>query len=528
MLSVSHRLLLASSKRAQPQSGLHPNPFVKKGAAAWTSRRSSLLSTSAALPAAKEVETFLYGSSSVYAEAMYEQYQADPESVPASWRTYFDNDANGVAYHESDYASPTVAISPKPKLGSDAFVSAATSANAAAVQSDSLGVAHLIRAYQVNGHLAAQLDPLGLHNHEAFPYRPSPGPPTNDPDLDHLPVFLRPEFHGFTHADMDRRLVLRGDSTGGNKGYLEELAQSAPDKVTLRQILKELQRTYCGTLGVEYMHIGSTDQCNWIRERVEHPRWNHYDSEKKQHIFERLCFADTFEGFLAQKFNTTKRFGLDGGEVIIPALKDGIDRASELGAHSFVLGMPHRGRLNVLANVMRKPMPLIFSEFQGSHYKVEEYSKKLTRNNQHWGMSGDVKYHLGSSMDRTYPDGRKIHLSLVANPSHLECVDPLVVGKARAKQYYCGNTPEDVRAVVPILLHGDAAVAGQGVVYETLQMSNVPDFSVGGTIHVIVDNQIGFTVRHVKKCFFSMPSLRTRVPTISAVYRLHLLNNAVL
>lgn len=426
----------------------------------------------------------------------------------------------GTPYMESDFNAPTVAINPKPRPGSldyGAMTSAggvvaapAGVAAAAAFPSDSLGVAHIIRAYQVNGHLAAQLDPLGLHNKEAFPYRPTahddgteggggsnhtPVPTTTTTgEFDDLPQFLRPEFHGFAPQDLDRRLVLRGNYTGGNKGYLEELAQS-PDKVTLRQILRELRKTYCGTLGVEYMHIGNPDQCNWIRERVEHPRWNQYDVEKKQHIFERLCFADTFEGFLAQKFNTTKRFGLDGGEVIIPALKDGIDRASELGAHSFVLGMPHRGRLNVLANVMRKPMPLIFSEFQGSHYKVEEYSKKTSRNNQHWGMSGDVKYHLGSSMDRTYPDGRKIHLSLVANPSHLECVNPLVVGKARAKQYYCGNRPEDVRAVVPILLHGDAAVAGQGIVYETLQMSRVSDFSVGGTIHVIVDNQIGFTVR---------------------------------
>jgi 2-oxoglutarate dehydrogenase E1 component len=383
------------------------------------------------------METFLTGTSSVYAESMYEQYLSDPASVPSSWRTYFDNEREGIAYNEADYGSPTIAVSPKPKLGAAASSDAAATmggATGVATPSDSLGVAHLIRAYQVNGHLAAQLDPLGLFNKEAFPYRPPPGPEVDDPDLAHLPAFLRPEFHGFTAADLDRRLVLlRGESTGGNKGYLEELAQSAPDKVTLRQVLKELQRTYCGTLGVEYMHIGSTDQCNWIRERVEHPRWNHYDAEKKQHIFERLCFADTFEGFLAHKFNTTKRFGLDGGEVIIPALKDGIDRASELGAHSFVIGMPHRGRLNVLANVMRKPMPLIFSEFQGSHYKVEEYSKKLSRTDQHWGMSGDVKYHLGSSMDRTYPDGRKIHLSLVANPSHLECVNPLVVGKASVR-----------------------------------------------------------------------------------------------
>lgn len=291
-----------------------------------------------------------------------------------------------------------------------------------------MAISHIIRAYQVNGHLAAKLDPLGLHVNEAFPFRPTP-------DADGYPPELGLEYHGFSDADLDRKLFFKGRSSGGNKGYLEELASAPPGKVTLRVILEQLRKTYCGTLAVEYMHIGDPNKMNWLRERLENPRWLNYDKEKKTHIFERLCFADTFENFLSQKFNTTKRFGLDGGEAIIPALKDAIDRASELGAHSFVLGMPHRGRLNVLANVMRKPMPLIFSEFQGTNYKADDY----TKGDNKWGISGDVKYHLGSSMDRTYPDGRTIHLSLVANPSHLECVDPVVVGKARAKQYYSGN-----------------------------------------------------------------------------------------
>lgn len=271
------------------------------------------------------------------------------------------------------------------------------------------------------------MDPLGLHGMEAFPYRPAAGD-------EGFPYELSLEYHGFTEADLDRKMNFRGRSSGGNKGYLEELA-SAPHKVTLRTIVEQLRKTYCGTLGVEYMHISDPNKVNWLRQRMENPRWQFYDKEKKAHLYERLCFADTFENFLAQKFNTTKRFGLDGGEAIVPALKDAIDRSSELGAHSFVLGMPHRGRLNVLANVMRKPMPLIFSEFQGTHFNVDDF----TKGNNSWGISGDVKYHLGSSMDRTYPDGRKIHLSLVANPSHLECVDPVVAGKARAKQYYGGN-----------------------------------------------------------------------------------------
>lgn len=298
-----------------------------------------------------------------------------------------------------------------------------------AAPSDSLAISHLIRAYQVNGHEAANLDPLELFNDDTFPYRPKP-------QADGYPSNLELEYYGFSEEDLDRKLHLKGRSSGGQRGYLEDLAK-APDKVTLRSILGELRKTYCGTLGVEYMHIGDPNKMNWIRQRMENPLWNQYDKEKKAHIYERLCFADTFENFMAYKFNTTKRFGLDGGEAVVPGLKDAIDRASELGATSFVLGMPHRGRLNVLANVMRKPMPLIFSEFAGTHYSIDEYYKGDDDDNH--GFSGDVKYHLGSSMDRTYPDGRRIHMSLVANPSHLECVNPLVIGKSRAKQYYQGD-----------------------------------------------------------------------------------------
>lgn len=370
------------------------------------------------------------------------------------------------------------------------------SASLTTIPSDSLGVAHLIRAYQVNGHRSANIDPLGIYGNESFPFRPGNVKSKNDlafcrgePLADTLTV----GFHGFDpEKDLDREMNFKGIHTGGNTGFLEDLT-NMPGKVTLRKIQDRLREAYCNTIGVEYMHIGSTQQCNWIRERVESPSFLQVDKEKKIHIFERLCFADTFENFLANKFNTSKRFGLDGGEAIIPALKEAIDRASELGAHSFIIGMPHRGRLNVLANVMRKPMPTIFSEFQGTHYDLASHVK----DNKDWGSAGDVKYHLGSSMDRTYPDGRKIHLSLLANPSHLECVNPVVIGKARAKQFYYGDTEEDVRNVVPILLHGDAAFAGQGVVYETMQMAGVEDFNVGGTIHVIVNNQIGYTTNPI-------------------------------
>jgi len=336
----------------------------------WFSAQPEVVETMPAAP-----ESFLTGTGAVYAEQMLELYEQDPLQVHESWRTYFDNLNAGVAFDPADYNKPTAAVSLKP-----------TQTAAADVPSDSLGIAHLIRAYQVNGHTAANLDPLDTYSKECFPFRPCAVMDLSQ--TDGYPPQLTPEYHGFTKADYDRQLNFKGTSTGGNKGYLEELAKN-PNRVTLRQIVTELRKTYTGSLAVEYMHMGDQDQMNWMRERIEHPRWLLYDKEKKSHILERLCFADTFETFLAHKFNTTKRFGLDGGEAIVPALKDAIDRASELGAHSFVLGMPHRGRLNVLANVMRKPMPLIFSEFQGTHYNVDDHLDDPA--NDTWGMSGDVK-----------------------------------------------------------------------------------------------------------------------------------------
>ena len=320
--------------------------------------------------AARPTETFLTGTTSLYAEEMYDRYCTNPDSVEASWRTYFDTVVhNQEPYQEQNWNRPTIVASPQKTTSSTATSTTNTT------PSDSLGVAHLIRAYQVNGHLAANLDPLGMHSRDSFPYRPS-----NVQDLSHseggYPPELTLEYHGFDPAvDLDRPLHFLGRSSGGNKGYLEELAQLSLQghAITLRKILAQLRKTYCQSgMGVEYMHMTNVDQVNWIRQRVEHPRWLGYDRETKQHIYERLCFADSFETFLAQKFNTTKRFGLDGGEAVVPALKAAIDRASELGVHSFVMGMPHRGRLNVLANVMRKPMPLIFSEFQGTHVRVYE------------------------------------------------------------------------------------------------------------------------------------------------------------
>lgn len=419
-----------------------------------------------------KMDSFLSGSSSVYVDQMYDAWRQDPKSVHVSWAAYFSNLEAGLKASEA-FSTPSPLS--KPPLGGSYWEvnTPPIEADGARPPSDSLGLSHLIRAYQVRGHEIAKLNPLGLHSTRL--------PQDTPPELDY-------KFHGFTDEDLDRKLNLLGKSSGGNTGFLEELTKSQASNVNLRQIIERLQKTYCSTLGVEYMHISSKEKCNWIRNQVEIPKWMKFTKEKKLHILERLCFADYFEKYLANKYNTAKRFGLEGGESVIPGLKAMIDRGSELGVESFVFGMPHRGRLSVLANVMRKPLPQIFKEFEGTHFHMDEHMKL-----DDWSSSGDVKYHLGTSIERMYPDGRRVQLSLVANPSHLEAVNPVVIGKIRAKQFLSGNREEDKLKHMPVLLHGDAAFAGQGIVYETLQMAKVPDFAVGGTIHVIVNNQVGFT-----------------------------------
>jgi len=414
-----------------------------------------------------KADSFLSGASAVYVEQMYAAWMKDPSSVHVSWASYFGNLDAGADPAHAFASLPSVVGS----IGAAAPAApAARTSGGSPVQSDSLGISYLIRAYQSRGHEMANLDPLGIH---AFRSKTPPR------ELDY-------QHHGFTEADLDRPLNMLGTSTGGNTGYLEILGKQKTN-MTLRQIVDNLKKAYCSSLGVEYTHMTTEERCNWIRDQVENPKWMKFTKEKRMHIYERLAFADQFEKFLANKFNTAKRFGLEGGESVIPGLKCMIDRGSELGIETFVFGMPHRGRLNVLGNVMRKPMPQIFKEFQGTHYNLEEYLK------HDWSSAGDVKYHLGTSMDRSYPDGRRVHVGLVANPSHLEAVNPVAIGKVRAKQFFSGNRPEDKRKHMPLLMHGDAAFAGQGIVYETIQMSRVPDFAVGGTIHVIVNNQVGFT-----------------------------------
>jgi 2-oxoglutarate dehydrogenase E1 component len=335
-----------------------------------------------------KVDSFLNGSTSLYAEQMYEAWLTDPTSVHVSWQTYFSNMDNNV--------DPVAAFRGPPQIVGSTGVAQVTEPAMNGGKSDSLGLSYLIKGFQTRGHEAANLDPLGLHD-----YRSEIGPP----ELDY-------KSHGFSDADLDRNLNLLGTSTGGSTGFLNILA-SRPN-ITLRNVIDNLQKTYCDTIGVEYMHMSDGEKRNWIRDKVEQPGWMQFDKEKKMHIYERVAFADHFEKYLGNKFNTAKRFGLEGGESCIAGLKSMIDRGSELGIESFCFGMPHRGRLNVLANVMRKPMPLIFKEFQGTHYDLDEYMR------EDWSSAGDVKYHLGTSMDRVYPDGRRVHLSLVANPSHLE------------------------------------------------------------------------------------------------------------
>ena len=385
-----------------------------------------------------------------------------------SWDAFFRNVDAGHA--------PGSAFTPPPGVQSFSYASSAASSAAAAPSGrdferavvERLAISHLIRAYAVRGHEVAVLDPLALRNRSL----------ASVPELDY-------KQHGFSEADLDRTFDVRG--VAHLKGFLG--AEAGAGVMTLRALLARLQTTYCGNIGWEYMHMNSQEKCNWLRERVELAQPPSYSREKRMHIFDRLAYSDQFERYLANKFNTAKRFGLEGCESLIPGLKSMVDRATELGVTSVTVGMPHRGRLNVLVNVIRKPMEMLLKEFQGTHVDLEAYEKKIASGD--WSGSGDVKYHLGTSYDRAYPDGRKVHMSLVANPSHLEAVNTVVTGKVRAKQELTGDT--DRSRVMGVLLHGDAAFAGQGIVYETFLLSQLQNYGTGGTVHIICNNQVGFT-----------------------------------
>ncbi len=317
---------------------------------------------------------------------------------------------------------------------------------------DSLRALMLIRSYRIRGHLIADLDPLGLVKREVHP------------ELD-------PATYGFTEADMDRPIFL--DQVLGL------------ETATLREVLAILRRTYCGTFAVEFMHIADPEKKSWIQNRIEgKDKEIAFTPEGKRSILKKVIEAEGFENYLHTKYIGTKRFGLDGAEATVPALEQIIKRGGALGVQEIVVGMPHRGRLNVLAAVMGKPYHHIFHEFHGGSVTPQDVDG-----------SGDVKYHLGASSDREF-DGNRVHLSLTANPSHLEAVDPVVLGKARSKQDRI-KPPDGLETprthVLPLLLHGDAAFAGQGVVAECFGFSDLRGYRAGGCIHFIVNNQIGFT-----------------------------------
>ncbi len=419
-------------------------------------------------PPAPQNATFLSGANARFVEVQLARYAADPASVGEDWRRFFDalGDAaapQGPSWARADWPPnakgemiaaldgdwPAVEKSVAAKV--EARKPGADAASVRRETRDSLSALMLIRAYRIRGHLIADLDPLKQTKKKLHP------------ELD-------PASYGFSDADLDRPIFI--DNVLGL------------ETATLREILDILRRTYCGTFAVEFMHISDPEEKSWIQQRIEgKDKEIQFTPEGKRAILNKLTETEGFENFLHTKYTGTKRFGLDGGEAMVPALEQIIKRGGALGVKEIVIGMPHRGRLNVLAAVMGKPYFQIFHEFSGGSITPDDV-----------GGSGDVKYHLGASSDREF-DNNRVHLSLTANPSHLEAVDPVVLGKARSKQDRI--EPGDIETprthVMPLLLHGDAAFAGQGVVAECLGFSGLKGYRAGGAIHFIVNNQIGFT-----------------------------------
>ena len=420
--------------------------------------------------------SFMQGHNAAYLEQLYAQYAHDPNTVDSAWQVFFQAlgdadldvkaDASGPSWARTDWPPqptddltaaltgewmppPQEAAAAKEKILGKAKELDSTISQEAVKRAvlDSIRALMIIRAHRIRGHLSADLDPLKLQ-------------------VTGQHLELQPKSYGFEEADMDRPIFI--DNVLG--------LQFA----SMRQIIDILQRTYCSTFALQYMHISDPEQSSWLKERIEgRDKEITFTREGRKAILNKMVEAEGFEKFLHVKYTGTKRFGLDGGESLIPALEQIIKRGGALGVRDIVIGMPHRGRLSVLANVMQKPYRAIFNEFQGGSFKPEDVDG-----------SGDVKYHLGASSDREF-DGNNVHLSLTANPSHLEAVNPVVIGKVRAKQDQNGDA--DRTQVLPLLLHGDAAFAGQGVVAECFGLSGLVGHRTGGTIHVVVNNQIGFT-----------------------------------
>ncbi|MBO6813710.1 MAG: 2-oxoglutarate dehydrogenase E1 component [Rhizobiaceae bacterium] len=424
--------------------------------------------------------SFLYGGNADYIEEMHARYQEDPSSLSEDWRQFFgelkddagdvlknargaswerDNwpiHANGelVSALDGNWGEIERHIGDRLKAKADSGEIDLDGEHVQRATRDSVSAIMMIRAYRMRGHLHANLDPLGIASeHETY----------NE---------LHPSAYGFTEADYDRKI------------FIDHML--GLEFATIPEMLEILQRTYCSTIGIEFMHISNPQEKGWLQERIEGPdKGIAFTMEGKKAILRKLIEAEGFEQFIDVKYKGTKRFGLDGGESLVPALEQIIKRGGQMGMKEIILGMAHRGRLNVLANVMGKPHRAIFHEFKGGSFKPDEVEG-----------SGDVKYHLGASSDREF-DGNEVHLSLTANPSHLEIVNPVVLGKARAKQDKFeeknerGSRPRDT--VMPLLLHGDAAFAGQGVVAECFGLSGLKGHRTGGSVHFIINNQIGFT-----------------------------------
>ena len=419
---------------------------------------------------ASSLDSILNGTNATYIAEVYSCYLENSNSVDPSWAGVFAglDDENRAVLDELQGASWAPSgnkiignkgdeeDTPKNSKASGNLDS--ESVRQATI--DSLNLRLMIRVYRVRGHLIAKFDPLGIEGRDYHP------------ELD-------PKTYGFEEADMDRPIFIN-DVLG-------------LDTATPQEVLEILRETYCGSTGVEFMHISDPEERAWIQDRIEGIRnQTQFTPEGKKAIYQRLIEAEGFEAFLQVKHTGTKRFGLDGGESMIPALEQILKRGAQLGIEDIVIGMPHRGRLNVLTSIMRKPYINMFAEFQG-----------VASNPGDVQGSGDVKYHLGTSDDREF-DGHKVHLSLQPNPSHLEAVNPVVIGKVRSKQNLLND--EDRSKVMGVLMHGDAAFAGQGLVPETLDMSQLRGYRVGGTIHLIVNNQIGFTTMPAHSRSFPYPS----------------------
>ncbi|MGY4516100.1 2-oxoglutarate dehydrogenase E1 component [Lysobacter sp. HA18] len=388
-------------------------------------------------------QTSQLGANAAYVEDLYEQYLVAPDSVDPKWKAYFD----GVKSGSTTEVPHSAVLESIAEAGRQAARGAIAGGGSEADERQR-AVGKLIIAYRSRGHLAAELDPLGLEKM----------PPAPDLEL---------AFHGLSDKDLSAEF-----STGGVGGK---------DRMKLGDLVDLLKRTYTGTVGAEFMHIAESDQRRWIYERMEKAGGRYARSaDERKRVLERLTAADGLERYLGTKYVGQKRFSLEGGDSLIPLLDDMVRRAGSQGAKEVVMGMAHRGRLNVLVNTLGKPPRDLFNEFEG---KFEHVHSDLAH-------QGDVKYHMGFSADIGTPGG-PVHLALAFNPSHLEIVDPVVAGSARSRQTRRGD--EGRKQVLPVLMHGDAAFAGQGVVMELFQMSQARGFAVGGTVHIVINNQVGFT-----------------------------------